>query len=120
MGPVGALNGYVAIPPEHPHYMQDYNNIEDIEVHGGLTYSGPAPDNVGKLTKEQRRLWWLGFDTAHAQDKDHPKDEAYVTVECCRLARQLFELMPEAAQLENMPKVVKDPKPRPDYYEELT
>jgi hypothetical protein len=70
---MGALCGYAAVPPGHPLHGLGYDHIEDeIDVHGGLTYSdrcmtsGPVchvpepgePDDV----------WWFGFDCGHYQD----------------------------------------------------
>ena len=68
-GPLGALCGYVGVPPEHPLYMRDYNDCE-VEAHGGLTFSNhcrglichkPAPG-------VEKDIWWLGFDCAHYRD----------------------------------------------------
>lgn len=47
------LNGYVHIPAGHSLRGMDYMEIENIEVHGGLTFSEDD---------------WLGFDTAHYGD----------------------------------------------------
>jgi len=56
----GALCGYVAVPAGHAQHGRKYQDIPDVDVHGGLTYSGSAgePDNV----------WWFGFDCAHSGD----------------------------------------------------
>jgi hypothetical protein len=56
-GPMGALCGYVAVPPGHPAHGKDWNAI-DVEVHGGLSFSGPGVAN----------LWAIGFDCGHAYD----------------------------------------------------
>jgi len=37
-GPMKALCGYVGVPPSHPVYQKEYNDI-DVAVHGGLTFS---------------------------------------------------------------------------------
>src|SRR5438309_4447716 len=89
LGPVGALNGYVAIPKDHPLFGKDYSqsvcdhpgcykhSIESlINVHGGITYSG----------KDEDGFWWFGFDTAHSSDDPRfggtVKNEAYVEKWC--------------------------------------
>jgi hypothetical protein len=97
MGPVGALNGYVAVRKNHPLFGKDYkwetcghHGCHDhsighyIDVHGGLTYAGG--DKGGKP-------WWFGFDTAHSDDDPRfggwTKDMSYVKGECESLAKQL-------------------------------
>ena len=43
-------------------FGRDYNKcIEDIDCHGGLTYSGFRDDN-------SKEYWYFGFDCAHAND----------------------------------------------------
>ena len=74
--------GYVAVPTTHPAYKLNYYTdsirlggisedtfdqiqtmklVNDISVHGGLTYSDEHTD-----TDE---LWFFGFDAAHCDDK---------------------------------------------------
>lgn len=129
-GPTGSWCGYVGLPEGHPaHGFSSYKNefdldeiisgeaiakakiqkqINDITVHGGITYSG---------TDEMRgkHLYWFGFDCAHAGDYS-PKydfepgtplslgqptgwggvieyrDMAYAESECVKLAKQLSEI----------------------------
>lgn len=60
---MGTYNGYVGVPIDHPYFEQDYHSegIENLEVHGGVTYTGFWEDlNDG--------LWYIGFDTAHYTD----------------------------------------------------
>lgn len=101
----GNLNGYVSVPESHKlygiDYMSDlYNNIDYIEVHGGITYS----ENYLRCIDNDvfGKLWWFGFDTAHAWDYipqyDAPisgykeyRDFEYVKNECINLAKQLNE-----------------------------
>lgn len=80
----GNINGYVGVHESHPAfglnyyvYTIDIDDIEkwpstrvkiqrainDIEVHGGLTY---ADLGDGKLMGED--IWWFGFDTKHCCD----------------------------------------------------
>ena len=61
----GTFNGYVGVPKGHPLYNKDYHDkrIENLEVHGGVTFSGKWDEP--ELNSE---LWWIGFDTAHHTD----------------------------------------------------
>ena len=106
-GPVGALCGYVGLPPGHRYFGVDYDNAE-ADVHGGLTFAGGCQhtsEDKGVCHKpavgEPDNVWWLGFDCAHCGDLT-PKmssrfdldDEGYrnvdyVAQECARLAAQL-------------------------------
>ena len=58
--------GYVVVPPGHPWYGKSYNRVNSLIhpglPHGGLTYSGPAPDG----------RWWFGFDCGHCYDLIDP------------------------------------------------
>ena len=56
----GTLCGYVGVPRTHALWDADYDShvFQDIEIHGGLTYSGKGDDGY----------WYFGFDTAHADD----------------------------------------------------
>lgn len=51
----GFLNGYVAIPGDHPYWGKIYEDL-NIECHGGLTF--------GKCSDRH----WIGFDCAHSFD----------------------------------------------------
>lgn len=117
---MGGLCGYVAVPPGHPLHGSGYHaadgeadEVESIEVHGGLTYADACADDgtICHVPAEGRPhdVWWFGFDCGHAWDimpgmvaieaqfKYHDprqgsyKNIAYVTAECERLARQLKE-----------------------------
>lgn len=51
---------YVEIPKNHRLFNVSYKDIkEDIDVHGGITYSGDKYENLS---------WWIGWDYAHAGD----------------------------------------------------
>lgn len=63
--------GYVGVPPEHPWYGKNYDDI-NASVHGGLTWSD---DHVGKDPADG--YWWVGFDTAHYGDNSVSCDEQY-------------------------------------------
>lgn len=51
--------GYVYIPENHPLYGVDFWDMDDINVHGGVTYS----DN-----SKEDNTWKIGFDCGHAYD----------------------------------------------------
>ncbi len=57
--PLGFVCGYVGVPRNHPFFGDEYHAHEELEVHGGLTFSGEL---FG------RELWWFGFDCGHARD----------------------------------------------------
>lgn len=110
----GALCGYVGVPKNHPAFELPYEQMAQIEVHGGLTYSafcrkGKEEEGICHTDKSDDPVWWFGFDCAHAYDespkmlvyltKGQPtldgiegnvyRDEAYVTAEVQKLAQQL-------------------------------
>lgn len=69
------LCGYVAVQENHPLFGKHYENI-NINVHGGLTYSDEGNEEIykdkffykPKYDKKSNKLWWFGFDCAHAYD----------------------------------------------------
>jgi hypothetical protein len=74
--PSGALCGYAACPPEHPWHGKAFDmhwdETENPEVHGGITFSGLCQEG-GKICHvpqpgEPDDVWWLGFDCAHSGD----------------------------------------------------
>lgn len=122
-GPVGALCGYVGVPPDHPAYglspsgapapeYEAYHDavreqmretfkekrgaenheavrealmalpeppakvpdigdrVEEIDVHGGLTYAAGCSGHICHVPAEGEpdNVWWFGFDCAHAGD----------------------------------------------------
>ena len=76
--------GYAVIPEDHPFYGADYDDVEDdIDVHGGLTFSGDIEDVDGFL---------LGFDCAHYGDSPEVQDEEYTLKECKKMVDQLIEI----------------------------
>jgi hypothetical protein len=81
--PLGALCGYVGVPPGHACYGVPYDDIrcqgpddDYIDVHGGLTYSDFCDENADEakgichvpLAGRPAKVWWLGFDCAHSMD----------------------------------------------------
>jgi hypothetical protein len=55
--------GYVRVPPGHPEYGKNYNDVE-VSVHGGLTFAELEPCTE----HSDGQGWWFGFDCAHFQD----------------------------------------------------
>lgn len=62
------LCGYVGIPEGHPYYEKDYDKMDDINVHGGVTYSGDSHMHIRLEEDVGRELWWVGFDCCHWKD----------------------------------------------------
>lgn len=104
--PVGALCGYVGVPAGHPWHGLGYDNddLYDVEVHGGLTYSGRCAGGICHVVEpdEDDDVWWLGFDAAHSGDlcpsmlqhfphrpSETYRDQEYMERWCARLARQV-------------------------------
>lgn len=90
--PMKVLLGYVGLPRGHRYFGVSYDDI-DVDVHGGLTFSGHRDEHGGE------DIWWLGFDCAHAGDlvpdmrmSGTYRDIAYVRAEVERLAAQLAAL----------------------------
>ena len=65
----GALCGYVGVPPGHRFHKADYSEVDDVEVHGGLTYANECSGHICHKHKDSEpEVWWLGFDCAHSGD----------------------------------------------------
>jgi len=114
-GSVGALCGYVAVPPGHPWHGAHCDSV-DVAVHGGLTYSGRCGGNIchEPMPGESHDAYWLGFDCAHFGDvlpalarvDGRPffdgmtyKDMRFVIVEVEKLARQAKTAADNASKL---------------------
>lgn len=88
--------GYVEAPAKLAGV--DYNDVSDINVHGGITYSGEA-----WFLDVETKPYVFGYDCAHAGDEmrgemakymgtvagDVWRDEAYCEEQCELLAEQL-------------------------------
>lgn len=98
--PRGWGNGYVVIPKGHPLHGVPYMDIENIDVHGGLTF-GEMVEKLedweewsnGKITKEDIGCYVVGFDTAHTCSNES-MDMDWVEQETIRLKEQLQTLKP--------------------------
>ena len=105
---LGNLCGYVGVPPSHPDHGKDWEAVQELQVHGGITWAAPCDE----IRKEPEGYWWFGFDCAHAfdycpppaewpanlvqmhiersgLDLDHYRNWAYVRNEIQQLADQL-------------------------------
>lgn len=78
-------NGYLGIPPEHPWYNKNYNEIDNVVIHGGLTWS---ESHLPNWNKDSDDFWWLGFDTAHGGDNKKCYDQTYVEEQLNELKKQ--------------------------------
>jgi hypothetical protein len=107
---LGTLNGYVAVPKNNKFFKKEYfnqNEISNLEVHGGVTYTGDTIFNSKEILGEE--LWWIGFDTAHFSDlvpfqnfeappcirDGEYRNFEYVVEQTKQLAEQIFELSQE-------------------------
>lgn len=100
----GYANGYVAVPPEHPYYGKDYDNVP-VEIHGGLTFDSDAAsinlsttgnwDNLeflGEETSLPNDFWVFGFDTLHCDDNITNWPRERCVEETLRLKEQLEKM----------------------------
>lgn len=69
-GPVGALCGYVGVDESHPFFGKGYDDVDDLAVHGGLTYANECAGEICHVPEPGMpdHVWWLGFDCSHAGD----------------------------------------------------
>lgn len=64
------LCGYVGVPKTHSYFKKSYSDIDEISVHGGLTYANECMGHIchNPNTGLHDSVWWLGFDCAHGYD----------------------------------------------------
>lgn len=60
---IGFLCGCIKVYEDHPWYESNIDQLQHLQVHGGITYSGKDADDEG---------WWVGFDCCHALDAPLP------------------------------------------------
>ena len=77
--------GYVEVPKNHIYFEQHYDNIDDIECHGGLTYSGY------RFKDYKDKAYYIGFDTAHF-NSEPANNLTFVENECLNIIDQLIKL----------------------------
>jgi hypothetical protein len=104
--------GYVGVSSEHPRHGVSYDEMYDLNVHGGPTFSGPCDlsdderEGICHVSDEGELddVWWVGFDCAHGGDLSPGmiqygsmfssgtyRSLEYVKAECALLASQLAE-----------------------------
>lgn len=114
-GHAGNLCGYVGVPEGHPWFGTNYNELLDVGVHGGLTFSEACEEEdkehgICHVAEDGVKRFWLGFDCGHGGDlapgmaklglksfslpgfPGFPvtyKTVEYVKQECASLARQV-------------------------------
>ena len=91
---LGSWCGYVAVPIGHRWHGLSFDDLPDLDVHGGLTFNGE------RLKSAHPAMYWIGFDCAHRGDR-MPffastsnygyRDLRYVKQQCAGLARQIKE-----------------------------
>lgn len=60
--------GYAGVPTSHPlHGLDGPPELEDVRVHGGLTFAGGCRGRICHKS-ERGEVWWFGFDCNHAWD----------------------------------------------------
>lgn len=92
---MGHRCGYVGVPKGHPHYDKDYNDLYDINVHGGLTFS-----EHGISAPVDEKLFWFGFDCAHYMDA---KDTSIMSPEYLEIHEKYPRLLEEGAMVRDLP-----------------
>jgi hypothetical protein len=135
---LGALCGYVGVPPGHPLFGDVERASGLLSVHGGVTYGGTCRGPIcHKPLPGEAEVFWFGFDCAHAWDvvpglvelmtsverdlglwgvqrptfqesRSTYKDLAWVTREVEQLAEQLRDL---AEQLSDLASSTSTPQP---------
>lgn len=110
----GTHNGYVAVPPGNKYHGRSIEDMEDFEVHGGITLSEPATyldkmngmeikkEYVSKRNELLEKAefitdnteisddWWIfGFDTAHWGDNKDNWDKQAVIKETLSMMEKL-------------------------------
>jgi hypothetical protein len=58
---LGFRCGYVRLPMGHPWHGQKTDDLDDVQVHGGITFADPDVD----CGKGEDSAWWIGFDCFH-------------------------------------------------------
>jgi hypothetical protein len=115
---LGALCGYVGLPPHHPYLTSMENDPDDLHVHGGITFGGFCQEGGDEshgvchvpLAGRVPDVYWFGFDCSHVNDlcpasrargriygaHEWPGEVyraiGYVAGECAGLAKQLAGL----------------------------
>jgi hypothetical protein len=99
IGRLGHWCGYVAVP-SHLAPAIDAASTSNVDVHGGVSWVGPAEHLGG--TK-----WWVGFDCAHSGDLTPDseywgagkvyRDLPFVRAQCAKLAKWVASFVTPAS-----------------------
>jgi hypothetical protein len=94
---LGHLCGYVAVPPGHPMHGKDLDAVDELVVHGGVTYANECAGEVCHVPRpgEPDDVWWLGIDCAHGFRDYSPG-----------MGREVREIMQRAGYTEHSYKTV--------------
>lgn len=67
---LGALCGYVGVPPGHRMHGKALDDADDLSVHGGISYANACAGHICHVPREGEPddVWWLGFDCGHGWD----------------------------------------------------
>jgi hypothetical protein len=84
--------GYVGLPRDHPDFEKDCNDIDGIDIHGGLNFSGYWEDQYDGL-------WYVGFDCGHFMDMDYEPALGYTLTTRPRLNKSLSYVQEETERL---------------------
>ena len=91
---IGHRCGYVGVPIGHSLFGLQYMDIDnDIDVHGGITYS----DKNDNYPIKDNELWWFGFDCAHhgdAQDYEQAFNYGLISKESYERYQELEDKWP--------------------------
>ncbi len=77
------LCGYVEVPAINKHYEDYSHQFEEIDCHGGITYTG------GKRTNGTGH--WIGFDTMHCFSNEKHRTIEFCKKECKNIIEQLLK-----------------------------
>lgn len=106
----GYFCGYVGVVEDHPYFEKSHDDLVDVDIHGGLTYSG-------HVVAKERTTWWFGFDCAHAFDAtlnqvmnghalaENLRGPYYVKTEIESLALQLFNAKHQIPTQQEQPRL---------------
>lgn len=67
----GALCGYVGVPNTHPLHGKDFDDVQDLKVHGGLTFSRGCAD----MSRARWAKWREGLFARRDEAKRFPHGE---------------------------------------------
>jgi hypothetical protein len=90
--PKGWGNGYVGVSVGHPWFQKYYMDIQNVHIHGGLTY---ASHTLGGVQEDEENIdtWWVGFDTGHFMDTPERWSKEDVRRETARLYLQACDAL---------------------------